>query len=837
MSVQIESHDRDFSVTVSGSRSQGLRSKAHIPKVFVVSLHRCATQSINLFLQNAGFRGGHYLDYVDGIDYETQTIGFESEPGQVAEILRPAVEKFDALSDVPIPGIYKELDAGFPGAKFIAVYRNPFDWVRSVRHHCKGRPLTPYERVQYWRYLGDRPTYLDEVSDERLLAMYLRHNQELLHHFIGRPDLLLVDLTDSEIGNKIAAFLDVVPGEFPDIDYKRQEASDFRSVLAEREAAITAKDQEIVAAHAAIRSVLNLTHKVLSLPARWKSEDVACTDLARWMSRRRVLLGMLRRPMSERVRIVQAYTASGPIARLAADDILAPMLQPRTLFGLLRRSKRSAEAIVERWLDRSMQQVQVGTFEFLQQGLNRLSAYESRLPIGPAIVDDVSRNNGGEGVGAPLEREALELQHSSLVSAGRFVEEINELRDSIDDDWYGVGFPHSRVNSARMEEQRENVILVVHEASRTGAPVLGWNIAHHLGKRYNMFTLMLDGGPLVTDFVAVSAEVYGPSDRGQREAAACENMLTKLLEQRQFKFAIVNSVECRETIEKFYRRRVPTVLLVHEFECLYPPGALRSAFSLATEIVFPAPLVYQSALAGYPELADRTTRIVPQGVSLTPGAATGPPAVLPSALAQLATARQQGDLVVLGAGSVQFRKGVDLFVATAMATRREAGGRHVHFLWVGHGYMPDQDRNFSVYLHEQIERSNLRDAVVFVEAVPDLEPIYALADIFLLSSRLDPLPNVSIDAAHRGIPIVCFNGASGTADVLLSDPETAGGVVDHLDPAAAARVILLLANDSEARERVGAATRKLAKVTFDMENYVATLDGLGTDAAASVPLG
>jgi glycosyltransferase involved in cell wall biosynthesis len=108
-----------------------------------------------------------------------------------------------------------------------------------------------------------------------------------------------------------------------------------------------------------------------------------------------------------------------------------------------------------------------------------------------------------------------------------------------------------------------------------------------------------------------------------------------------------------------------------------------------------------------------------------------------------------------------------------------------------------------------------------------------VADFFMLASRLDPMPNVTIDAAHRGIPVICFNEASGMADVLKSDPITAGCVVDYLDAAMAADAILSLGRDRDALRSVAAATQRLATEVFDMTRYVDALDRLGSNAATS----
>ena len=69
---------------------------------------------------------------------------------------------------------------------------------------------------------------------------------------------------------------------------------------------------------------------------------------------------------------------------------------------------------------------------------------------------------------------------------------------------------------------------------------------------------------------------------------------------------------------------------------------------------------------------------------------------------------------------------------------------------------------------------------------------------FYLSSRLDPMPNVAIDAAFHGLPIVCFENASGIASLLKRDPQLKDCVVPYLDTHSAARAIVDLANDETA---------------------------------------
>ena len=398
--------------------------------------------------------------------------------------------------------------------------------------------------------------------------------------------------------------------------------------------------------------------------------------------------------------------------------------------------------------------------------------------------------------------------------------------------------PTSASSFNRFDPGKENVLLVIHDGSRTGAPILGWNIGTHLARIYNLFTVFIGDGELIRDFAEISVEVHGPfcaaDHRGSLHPVEIEYSVRNLLEARKFRYALINSIESRVMIQPCIRHFIPTLLLMHEFAA-YSSGDSFSALDWATEVVFPAAIVARNAEECYPNLSRRPVRILVQGASLLPAAREPLPQAQTEVIRRLRCQREiEETFVVLGGGSVQIRKGVDLFLGVAAAVQRGDGRRPVHFVWVGHGFRPKEDLLYSAYLQEQLKRSGLGAHVTFLDAVADLEPVYQISDAFLLSSRLDPLPNIAIDAALRGIPVVCFKNASGMADLLQGNPETAKCVVEHLDAEAAAHVIVELANHEPSRTLVSAATRRFAQAIFDMESYVASLDILGSAAARRV---
>jgi glycosyltransferase involved in cell wall biosynthesis len=383
-----------------------------------------------------------------------------------------------------------------------------------------------------------------------------------------------------------------------------------------------------------------------------------------------------------------------------------------------------------------------------------------------------------------------------------------------------------------LDERRETILLISHDASRTGAPILVWNIAKELRQRYNIVALLLRDGELVPDFGDCCAAVVGPLSHADWHPVDAGYIVRRLLASYSIAYAIANSTESTLFVPALTSAFVPVVSLIHEFvSYTRPKRAVSDGLDLSTQIVFSADVTARSAVTEYPHLSNRKIHVLPQGQCQVPRGAAK--AASPDARTLREVFRPKGyedALVVLGAGFVHIRKGVDLFLSCAAAVAALPTKRPVRFVWIGSGYDLENDLTYSTYLGEQIARSGLEGSVTIIDAIQELEPAYMMTDVFFLSSRLDPLPNVTIDAAFHGLPVVCFESASGMATLLAAEAPLRSCVVPHLDVQAAARVIVELANDETARKGIGDAMRKFAAATFDMVSYVGQLDRLGREA-------
>jgi len=84
-----------------------------------------------------------------------------------------------------------------------------------------------------------------------------------------------------------------------------------------------------------------------------------------------------------------------------------------------------------------------------------------------------------------------------------------------------------------------------------------------------------------------------------------------------------------------------------------------------------------------------------------------------------------------------------------------------------------------------VERLGLTDRVVLLGAVDDVRPVLHAADLFVLPTLYDPMPNAALEALACGLPVVTTPD-SGVAEAIT---ETGAGAVADREPEALARAI------------------------------------------------
>ncbi|MDP3898943.1 MAG: sulfotransferase [Mesorhizobium sp.] len=159
------------------------------PKVFGIGFHKTGTSS----LRDALTMLGYSVTGPNGV----------RDPNISENALPMALKlasEFDAFRDNPWPILFREMDAAFPGSRFVLTIRDPLMWISSAVTHF-GTKHTP---MREWIYGHGSPIGHEDVY----LDVYNRHNEAVRAHFAGRDDLLIIDVTIGQGWPELCGFLD-----------------------------------------------------------------------------------------------------------------------------------------------------------------------------------------------------------------------------------------------------------------------------------------------------------------------------------------------------------------------------------------------------------------------------------------------------------------------------------------------------------------------------------------------------------------------------------------------------------------------------------------------------
>lgn len=373
------------------------------------------------------------------------------------------------------------------------------------------------------------------------------------------------------------------------------------------------------------------------------------------------------------------------------------------------------------------------------------------------------------------------------------------------------------------------ILVVCHEASATGAPILGLNICKKQ-KDFNVIVLLRQGGELIEAFKDVSFCIINMNSiNGMIEWTSLEKLLIPILDPKKIEYAIVNSFVSGSFIFALKILKVPTILLVHEFAGYCDKNAFLPYLFWASQILFSTSITRDDFFKNVPALKDAANiNILPQGKS--------EPIVKSPKKSRASNEKDSVDLflqnlsedaiLIMGAGYVQMRKGVGVFIGVANRIRKKLPNKKIKFVWIGGGYS-SKDLNLGIWLHEQICLSNLENDLFIIENSPNYQKLLERSDLFLVTSLLDPLPNVAIDALSEAKPTFCFDRGCGLAEYYRNTDLYDELVVSFFDIESMSKKIIDLIKNPEKRKNISKASSKFAKDIFSMKKYIKSLNSYG----------
>ena len=384
------------------------------------------------------------------------------------------------------------------------------------------------------------------------------------------------------------------------------------------------------------------------------------------------------------------------------------------------------------------------------------------------------------------------------------------------------------------DPNKPTVVVVSHQASKTGAPILALNLCMQLSTSHNVIVVLLSGGALFSRFLETGTALLMARYTFVNHKVV-RGALKRASLGQPIEFALANCIVSAPFIEPIRSLGIPCLCLVHEYASYVKPLTIFTDVGLwASRLIWPTRLTMNDMLRRCPHLVEVPMEVMPQGPCALPeadqdgGSANTALPATETAAEQYLRHLDQDTLLVLGAGTIEMRKGVDLFIETASRIAKKAQGMKVKYAWIGSGYLPDYDFNVSVWLDDQINRSGLGGQLTMLDESPAYRELIKRCDLFIMSSRLDALPNVAIDAMLAGKPVLCFENACGIAEQLEPYPDLHGScVAPYLDCTDLAQKALDLLQDPGRRNEIAELSLVAAQNRFQMDSYVARLRELG----------
>lgn len=161
-----------------------------------------------------------------------------------------------------------------------------------------------------------------------------------------------------------------------------------------------------------------------------------------------------------------------------------------------------------------------------------------------------------------------------------------------------------------------------------------------------------------------------------------------------------------------------------------------------------------------------------------------------------------GSIRLLNVGRLSAEKGQDILLRAVASLAAEFPGLQLAFAGVG---------PFEARLRELAGRLAITDRVQFVGYVSDMPALYASIDLVVQSSLTEGLPNVMLEAAYLGVPIVATD-VGGTREVV--EHGVSGWLLQPGDPAALADALRQYLADPVAFIEMAARGRSRIESSF-----------------------
>jgi len=383
----------------------------------------------------------------------------------------------------------------------------------------------------------------------------------------------------------------------------------------------------------------------------------------------------------------------------------------------------------------------------------------------------------------------------------------------------------------------KKILFIAHDASRTGAPKVLLEFLKKLSQEtdYSFDVVFRKGGPLISEFEKISTcylwsrthaipeilkELFVKGSFKKQILNREKHRFINSVKKHKYDLIYVNSVLSADVlIELTDHIKTPVIQHVHELEYMIrtfcDPTAFIKSIKRTSKFIAVSWIVKNNLINNH-SIDENDIELVHE--------------FIPDEIKVRQSSEQirselnigESDFVVVSSGTVDLRKGTDLFVQIARSCLKTS---KLKFVWVGGDLT---SREYFLY-RQDIQKLRLENDVIITGNVDNPYDYYNAADIFLMPSREDPFPLVCLEAARLKKPIVCFEDAIGSTEFINNEN---GGVVPYLDIHAASEEILKLQQNPELIKTKGEAIY-LASEHYHLKNAFDRIVGILTSVNSS----
>ena len=356
------------------------------------------------------------------------------------------------------------------------------------------------------------------------------------------------------------------------------------------------------------------------------------------------------------------------------------------------------------------------------------------------------------------------------------------------------------------------MLLLLHELSRTGAPKIAIESMQLLKGEVQTLAIAYQMGEMAAEVTAFAPLYYAtqptPAPAGGR-FARFKRLRHRLKEKQQKEWwtktlndfapdvIYANSVASLPIAHLVDLPDVPVLLHVHELDML------------AEWYDRPNPWRFREWPVRFIAVADAVRDMLVNTMQISPDKIRKVPEFFDEAILDkkksAGIVRPTDVFTVGGAGRIQWRKGFELWLQTAVHLKALMPAGSVRFVWIG-----GENDMHEAEMRLTSKKLGVDDIVTILPMTPDPIPTYLEFDTFLMTSWEDPFPIVVLETMALGIPCICIEGSGGPAEQVADT----GIVVPRFDANLLAEAVVMLRSNSGLRQDLGERASRRAVENF-----------------------